>query len=547
MWRGISLANKTLLLFGAAIVLVVLTALAAPWWRMYSLVDAGQLDVSRTMIAAWEKAAQDDAKPEENATKEPEALREHAGILARRLTVDQARKLAAGDAFLGWAADRLAAKASLEDVQQASWDGFAREYRYAKAVRDGAGAKATLVGLISLERRSVPASQLLFVNSAYLLVAGFFVLAVAVAVFYFITHRLVLSPVHALRETAERARRGDLEVRAEIATGDEFEELAETFNFMLTDLAASQDQLRAVNAAMDLKLSELSEMNSSLAETARLKGEFLANVSHELRTPLNSIIGFAELLGEFAKADTLLAEPPQSAPKRMRYVENILNASRSLLDMINDLLEMAKIESGKIEVNIQTMNLAEACEAAAGLIMPLADKKGLPLKVELEDDLPIIETDPKKFQQILFNFLSNAVKFTPSPTQSGRAESVTLRVERLKGFDPGADGKPGAPGKVRVSVIDTGPGIAKEDQPKLFEKFRQLSQGHTREHGGTGLGLAISRELAGILQGEVQVVSEFGQGSMFSLILPERVDREELESKRIENRFKTQAARKAWG
>lgn len=255
----------------------------------------------------------------------------------------------------------------------------------------------------------------------------------------------------------------------------------------------------------------------------KARAAFLANVSHELRTPLNSIIGFGELLHEIAQAEADAGDDSTRLAKRKRYIENILRSGRTLLEMITSLLEMARLEAGKIELRPERLNLADACEGLIGLMYPVAERKGIRLRLEAEPDLPLVVTDPKKFQQIVFNFLSNAVKFTESGGRPGEAE-VVVRVERLV-----ARGGPGGPGgageeRVRVSVIDNGPGIAPEDQGRIFEKFAQLNGGLTREHAGTGLGLAISKDLAAVLQGEIQLVSEPGRGSMFSLILPLALD-----------------------
>jgi two-component system sensor histidine kinase BarA len=367
------------------------------------------------------------------------------------------------------------------------------------------------------------------------------VIALAVLVFYLITHYLVLSPVRALKETAELVREGNLAIRSDITTGDEFQELSETFNGMLTELQRTQEQLRAINAALDLKLGQLAEANTALYESAKLKGEFLANVSHELRTPLNSIIGFAELLNDIASAEAQAGDDSTRLAKRLRYTGNILVSGKNLLDMINGLLEMAKIEAGKIELRIEPVVLRDACEGLVGLIHPLADRKGIELNLDIEPDLPIIETDPKRFQQIVFNFLSNAVKFTPSKEAAGKAGQVTLRAERLA--SRGVGGAP-AQERVRVSVIDTGPGIAPDDQPRIFEKFHQLDGSHTREHPGTGLGLSICKELAAVLQGELQLVSDLGRGSMFSVILPVKMDRDRAAEIKLESAFRGSLAPK---
>jgi two-component system sensor histidine kinase BarA len=395
-----------------------------------------------------------------------------------------------------------------------------------------------------MQRQSSEAARLIVVNTVYIISAGAAVLGLAVLVFYLITHQIILSPVRSLKETAERVREGDLSIRSEIHTGDEFEELAATFNSMVVELVRSQDQLKAINSALDVKLSELAEANLALFEAAKLKGDFLANVSHELRTPLNSIIGFAELLREGAVSEQEAGDDSSRLGKRIRYLENIITASRGLLDMINSLLEMARIEAGKVQLNPAPLNLREACQGVLGLIAPLAERKGLELRLEAAEDLPVVETDAKKLQQIVFNFLSNAVKFTPAADGAGKAGRVTLRAEHLPGRGPEG---PGAADRVRISVIDTGPGIAPEDQARLFQKFTQLDGGHTREHTGTGLGLAISKELAGVMQGEIQLVSEMGRGSMFSLILPVRPDPGRVEEQKLESAFRGKLAeRRAW-
>ncbi|MDX2118781.1 MAG: HAMP domain-containing sensor histidine kinase [Planctomycetota bacterium] len=567
MFRGISLANKCLLLFGGAVVLIVVAALTAPWFRMNALVDQAQHDLSRQMLSSWiaaERQVKDavseargdpgplalptpaKVRPGPNLLPEtkrpgpdPKAPAEFAGVLARRIPIEQVRRETNDDRFLARALSEFTDNETSSEMAEARWRGSSREYRYAKAERVGEGDGKRLSAIVLLERRSVQATSLLLINSAYLAVAAVFVLALAILVFYQITHRIILSPVRLLRDTAEKVRQGDLTIRSDITTGDEFEELAQTFNMMLTDLELVQTQLRSINAALDLRMNELQASNSALFEAALMKGEFVASVSHELRTPLNSIIGFCDLLLEIAQAEAAAGDDSTRLQKRIRYLENILNAARNLLDMINSLLEMAKIEAGKVDLRIEKVAVKPSCEALAGLIFPLADKKGIQIKMEMPDDLPLIETDQKKLQQIVFNFLSNAVKFTPAAAATPGADSaasisatdtasrivrvplVTLRAEKLSMSGPGTPDE-----RIRISVIDSGPGIPPDEQTKIFEKFHQISGGHTREHAGTGLGLAISKELASVLQGEIQVVSEIGRGSMFSLILPLTFDSE---------------------
>jgi len=548
MFRGLSLAAKCLVVFGGAIILIVTAAMIVPWLRMTGLIDAGQLEVSRQMVSTWERL--DPGEPE---TSRPTWFvptlgggdsEERGGIVARQLGLQRAAELAQNDLFLEDAITRFSAEPERDELQDARWSGTSREYRYVKAERRFRNGSKELTGLILLQRRSIEATRLIVINTSYVLTTGAVVLAFAMLVFYVITRTLVLSPVKALERAAERVRAGNLTYRAELNTGDEFQQLAETLNRMLGDMQVSQERLRAMNAALDMKLHEMAATNSELFQSAKLKGEFLANVSHELRTPLNSIIGFAELLMETAKTDAGKAESSEasaSSAKRVRYLDNILTAGRNLLAMINSLLEMAKIEAGRVDLSLERMSLHDTCRGLLGLIFPLAQKRGIELKLEVPEDLPLVVTDSKKFQQIIFNFLSNAVKFTEPAERTGRTPQITLRAEKLVTSEPGAETR------FRISVIDNGRGISPEDQGRIFEKFVQADGGHTREHAGTGLGLAISKELATLLHGEIQVVSEIGRGSMFSVIIPAEITGPAARETQLESKFRgTLTGRREW-
>lgn len=538
MWRGISLANKCLLLFGGAVVLIIIAALTVPWLRMNAIVDESQKELSRQLAQVWERQARDEAGV--GPLLRPGVEEQLGDARVMLMTVEQAYAGARNDPFVDEALRFFRAHREENELHRVRWIGTGREYRYAKAARNETGSSIT--GLVVLTRLSAGAGAQLAVNTAYLLSAGFIALGLALLVFYLITSRLILSPVRALKTTAEAVREGQLTTRSDIRTGDEFEELSETFNQMLEGLTASQDQLRSINAQLDLKVNELSQRNVALFEANRLKGEFLANVSHELRTPLNSIIGFTELLLEAVQRDEEIGEvDPAKLQKRRRYLENILNSGKSLLELITGLLEMAKAEAGRTDLNVEPLDLREACEALVALIRPLADRGGVELVTELSPDLPDIQTDASKFQQIIFNLLSNAVKFTSEKATDERTSGqapvarVVVRAERLVGR--ASEGQ-GADDRVRVSVLDTGPGISADDQKRIFQKFQQLDTGHTRRHAGTGLGLAICKELTAILQGEIQLESEPGRGSMFSVILPLRLDEHRAKEMKAEMSFR---------
>lgn len=525
MLRGVSLATKCQLLFGAAIVLIISAALLVPWFRTLSVVDASQLETSRQISRLWERTSEGDASafalafPTSRAPAGSDARPSRPDEpVIRRIAAAQLDDAATDSDFLAAAVDRFrrVRRDPISEHHEAIWDGD-RIYRYARAQRDPETGE--LVSVLLLERRSPQAHSLLLINRVYLVVAGVLAGLFASMVFYLITTRIILKPVRTLREVADLVRKGDLSARSQITTGDEFEELGQTFNEMLQGLTESTDRLRTINRSLDLRVDELSRSNIALYESAKLKGEFLANVSHELRTPLNSIIGFAELLQSIAESDLNRGKKTDEElallAKRSRYLDNIVNAGRSLLEMINELLEMAKIEAGRIDVRVEQMNVVETCDGLLGLIRPQADRKRIRLTLESPPidgpgALPVVSTDPRKFQQVVFNFLSNAVKFTP---EDGR---ITLRAERIRDAHGMA--------RIRVSVLDTGPGIPDEFHEAIFEKFRQLDAGHTKQHGGTGLGLAIARELATILQGEIQLESAPGSGSMFSLIVPVEID-----------------------
>ena len=462
------------------------------------------------------------------------------GGTIRAIDIQTARQLAAADKFIARTIDAFEQRQSLIDRSDSGRDVGARRHRYARAVRSYDNAQ--LLGLILVERDSPLAARSLVMNAAYLFSAGLIAGAVAVLVFYLITNRLILSPVRALRETAEKVRSGRMSTRSFITTGDEFEELSDTFNAMLEEIARSQRELRSINASLDLKVNELAERNVALFEANKLKGEFLANVSHELRTPLNSIIGFGELLLEVAEKDLRREPASGDAAKRKRYLENIITSGKSLLEMINGLLEMARVEAGKHDLKSEPMNVSESCEALASLIRPFASKHAVEVRLETPPTDPIIHTDPRKFQQIVYNLLSNAVKFTggrdpvkPDGRNDDREKLVTLRVEPLR---PETNNKGEPVDRVRISILDTGPGIAQEHQQAIFEKFHQIEQGHTRKHAGAGLGLAIVRELVRLLQGEIIVQSELGRGAMFSLILPSKLDPQLTAEQQLESAFR---------
>jgi signal transduction histidine kinase len=194
--------------------------------------------------------------------------------------------------------------------------------------------------------------------------------------------------------------------------------------------------------------------------------------------------------------------------KPARYLQNILTSGKSLLELINDLLDLAKIEAGRMEVRSDPLSLVDLFEGLTGVLKPLSETKGLNLTASVAADVPIMQTDGPKVQQVLYNFLSNAIKFSPP---GGRVELTATREDEMS---------------VRISVSDQGPGIAPDKQEMIFEKFRQVDAGVTRQFGGSGLGLAIAKELTVLLGGAIGVRSVVGEGASFWVILPLKIQPE---------------------
>jgi signal transduction histidine kinase len=334
-------------------------------------------------------------------------------------------------------------------------------------------------------------------SRAVLIAVAILTVFMSMITLYLIVRYVIVKPLSHLRDVSDDVSRGKLEVRADIQTNDEFEDLAHSFNRMLRHLTDTQGELRRVNKDLDGKVDELAQLNMRLYEMNRLKDDFLANMSHELRTPLNSIIGFSEVLQGIESLND----------KQKRYASNIQKSGRVLLEMINDILDLAKLEAGKMEVRPTEFRIDTVVQAQCDMVRALAEDKNIDLVVDADRNLPAVYQDQAKFQQILTNLLSNAIKFTP---EGGR-------INVFAGHDN--------EGRLMLTVADTGVGIAEEDRDIIFEKFRQSGSilgddGLSREYAGTGLGLSILKELCKLLQGEISFESELGRGSTFRVILP---------------------------
>jgi two-component system sensor histidine kinase BarA len=366
----------------------------------------------------------------------------------------------------------------------------------------GQGSRESKPPLLSIARIQISLEAVdaqLSRNRAILLATGIVTSFLAMLAAYAIVRYIIVKPVQHLKDVSDEIARGNLNLRADISTGDEFEELSHAFNRMLRHMMTVNDELRSLNDSLDGKIDQLAQANMELFNNNKLKDDFLATISHELRTPLNSILGFSDILQSAANLDE----------RQKRYVYNIQTSGQSLMVQINDLLDLAKIESGKMDLHRTEVQIADLLELQMQQIMPLADRKNIDLRIEPPPQpLPLLQQDRSKINQILTNLLSNAIKFTP---EGGRVRIAS----RLSESD-----------LVEFSVEDTGIGIPLQEQEHIFEKFRQGSTGSgsrdhvKREYEGTGLGLSIVRELARLLGGDVSLRSEFGKGSLFIVRLP---------------------------
>jgi signal transduction histidine kinase len=326
---------------------------------------------------------------------------------------------------------------------------------------------------------SIEASQESYVTSQRVVV-GFAVGSVLLALVlgYAISWSLV-GPVKQMDVRLREIAEGDFAKRVEISNRDELGALAANLNRMSDELGRLYRQLAAAN---------------------QHKSEFLANMSHELRTPLNAIIGFSEVLHErmFGELND----------KQTEYIQDILTSGRHLLSLINDILDLSKVEAGRMELDLSSFDLPAALENAVTLVKERAGRHGISLDLTVDPGFGELIGDERKLKQILLNLLSNAVKFTPD---GGR---VTVMAAPL-------NGPSGAPGMIEIAVTDTGVGIAPADQATIFEEFRQVGSG-AQQQEGTGLGLTLTKKFVELHGGRIWVTSEVGKGSTFTFTLPRK-------------------------
>lgn len=367
-------------------------------------------------------------------------------------------------------------------------------------VRDATGL---VIGTLAIGYSLAQTNRLIQTN--VLLLLGITLALATISVF--IGHRLgrrLTTPLLGLTEAARRLSLGLFDEPLEVDSNDEVGLLARTFNMMTARLASFRREVERTNQQLEAKVRERTEelrqknitlelQNERALEASRLKSAFLANVSHELRTPLNGILALSELLQDGLAGD--LTEEQRT------HVSMIHGSGSNLLKLINDILDISKIEAGRMELRPAEWDILGEIRSIVTEMQPLASGRGLDLRVRVAEGPPVW-IDRDRLRQIVINLLGNAIKFT----ERGYVEisaSIEAKTERLS-----------------VEVVDTGIGIAPEDRRAIFQEFRQVDGSPSRRYGGTGLGLSISLRLAELMGGRITVESSLGQGSRFRLSVP---------------------------
>lgn len=413
-------------------------------------------------------------------------------------------------------------------------------YGYVAPVIDKTGAGDRVIGIVEAsvqhESRILIGLETLQRVVPYLLGGMIGAVGLSGAITYVLFNR----PLKKLQQGAHTLASGYLGYEIDLHSRDELGDLAATFNRMSVQIqnlyrerveierlqrewevkrwqetgrlleikvAERTAELARRNEELMRSQAELAEARDQALEASRAKSVFLANMSHELRTPLNAIIGYSEMLQEDAKDAGCGELVPDLAKIRA--------AGQHLLDLINDILDLSKIEAGKVELYLETFDISNLVADVVATIQPLVEKNDNRLEVHCAPDLGSIRADVTKVRQVLFNLLSNAAKFT----QKG---NITLTVDRQ--VPPGAPPEMADPAQwVRWQVSDTGIGIAPEQQQRIFDAFTQGDASTTRKYGGTGLGLAISLRYCRMMGGDIRVQSSLGEGSTFVVYLPAQV------------------------
>ena len=335
-----------------------------------------------------------------------------------------------------------------------------------------------------INSKSTNNAKLNFTKTKWIILISFFVSFFIITILSSFFVRLkIVNPLTLLKQGASKISDGDLKQRIQLQTKDEFEDLANQFNLMA-------HQLNEVYQGLENKIQDRTK---ELVEANKHKSNFLASMSHELRTPLNAIIGFSEVLEQemFGEVNA----------KQREYLIDILNSGRHLLSLINDILDLSKVEAGKMELHLSTLDFQDTIKQAISIVAERAKNSEIKIIFNFTNEMDLYYGDERKLKQIMLNLLSNAIKFTP------KGGHITVDINRQNN-------------DYRVSVKDTGIGIAKEDQKKIFAEFSQVGTDVTRKAEGTGLGLALTLKFVELHGGKIWFESELNKGTTFIFTLP---------------------------
>ena len=326
------------------------------------------------------------------------------------------------------------------------------------------GTRAEVDQLIARNASSFASSRAVFIGVA----AGAIVLALLLG---FVLSWSVIGPIQHIDTRLAAIASGDFSGHVEVD---------------------NRDELGALGANVNRMNDELRRLYTELEAASQHKSEFLANMSHELRTPLNAIIGFSQVL-----QDEMVGPVNE---KQAEYLDDIVSSGNHLLSLINDVLDLSKVEAGQVQLEVHPFSLREALERGVVMVRERATEDGVRVAFAADPEVDVVDGDERRIKQVIFNLLSNAVKFTPA---GGEVDVSATRVN----------------GEVRVSVADTGPGVAPEDRERIFEEFQQSETG-VGHREGTGLGLALSKRFVELHGGRIWLESELGRGSTFTFALP---------------------------
>jgi signal transduction histidine kinase len=368
------------------------------------------------------------------------------------------------------------------------------------------------------------------INGFIYSIALFAVILIVISVaFTMVLTRKIARPIALLAHISGRIAEGDFDQNIEIQGSGELSSLIRAFSLMIERLRSYrqrveqyqgdlEQKIRARTGQLEKLLGQAQELTQRAEAANRSKSEFLANMSHELRTPLNHIIGFTELLSAKTVGDL--------NPDQEEYLNDVLTSSRHLLSLINDILDLSKVEAGKMQLELSEVNIRELVSGSLTMVKEKALKQRIRLNTHVEDGLESIQCDGRKVKQVLYNLLSNAVKFTPP------GGAVEIGASLWRGNQAGGVGGNGGPPKqidwapeegrmyLQIWVSDTGIGIRQEDLERIFQPFEQADGSHSRQYQGTGLGLSLTRRLAELHGGVVWAQSQGpGRGSRFNALI----------------------------